>query len=172
MKRLVSILFAAALFMSVPLTGVVGAEPYASPAETGLLAPEPIELALLELVNRDRAAAGLSAVELDLSSLSVARQRAQEQIGQAALNHYDSFGQLAFARQLDSSLVSYRLAGENLARAGQITTANLQLVEDALMRSPTHRKNILEPAFDHLAVGVAYDANGAVTFAQIFRAAV
>ncbi len=48
--------------------------------------------------------------------------------------------------------------------------AMAERVEAALMDSPTHRDNILEPAFTRLAIGVAADASGRVALAQIFRA--
>jgi uncharacterized protein YkwD len=44
-------------------------------------------------------------------------------------------------------------------------------VEQALMRSPSHRQNILEPTFNRIAIGAATDSSGRVVFAQIFRAA-
>ncbi len=37
------------------------------------------------------------------------------------------------------------------------------------MKSPTHRKNILEERFSRAAIGMAADANGRVAFAEIFR---
>jgi uncharacterized protein YkwD len=37
------------------------------------------------------------------------------------------------------------------------------------MNSPAHRANILEPSFNHLAVGAATGPDGRLAFAEIFR---
>ena len=49
--------------------------------------------------------------------------------------------------------------------------ATIEDIEQALMQSPTHRHNILEPTFDRMAVGMAEGPNGQVAFVEIFRAA-
>ena len=44
-------------------------------------------------------------------------------------------------------------------------------LNDALMNSPTHRANILEPTFNRLAIGSAIGPDGRLAFAEIFRTA-
>ncbi len=127
------------------------------------------EQALVDLTNQDRAANGLPALELDPTMLSVARERAEQQLGSQALSHYDTNGQLIFAQLLSQADLSFELAGENLARAS-IDDANVtQRVEQALMQSPTHRKNILEPTFTRVAIGAAIDNTGEIAFAEVYR---
>ncbi len=140
-----------------------------TPALSTPAQPHPVERALFDLVNADRARNHLPALTVDLSLLPVARSRADSQLADGPLNHYDSHGQLAFVPMLAGSGISYTLAGENLARSSGPDSGVVQRVEDALMRSPTHRKNILDPTFTRLAVGAAWDQSGHVTFAQIFR---
>ncbi|MBA2448131.1 MAG: hypothetical protein H0V51_08905, partial [Chloroflexi bacterium] len=103
--------------------------------------------------------------------LGLARARAAAQLGQDALSHYDAAGQPVIAGLLAEGGVEYRLAGENLARWVVADPAGPERVQRALMDSPSHRKNILEPSFDWLAVGAATDASGRIAFAQIFREA-
>lgn len=134
-------------------------------------ASRPLESALLALTNADRASRALSPLELDPALLEIARARAAAQLTQADLDHYDASGQLAFVRLLALNGLDYTLAGENLARSPDVGAATPARVEQALMASPTHRKNILEPVFNRAAVGVAADDRGRVAFAQIFRAA-
>jgi len=127
------------------------------------------EQALVDLTNQDRAANGLPTLDLDLSMLPVARERAEQQLGSQALSHYDGSGQLIFAQLLTQANVTYTLAGENLARAS-VDDANVtQRVEQALMQSPTHRKNILEPTFKRVAIGAATDNTGEIAFAEVYR---
>jgi uncharacterized protein YkwD len=129
----------------------------------------PLELALLNLLNADRAANGLPALAFDASLLPVARARAEAQKPLPSLSHWDPDGQLAFVKLLSADGVDYQLAGENLARLTGPDNATATRAEDALMHSPTHRANILEPTFNRVAIGATTDGTGRVIFAQIFR---
>jgi uncharacterized protein YkwD len=132
--------------------------------------PEAIEIELFNLANRDRIAHGLPPLQLDHQLLEVARVRAAAQTNQSSLSHMDSAGQLAFVRLIADADVGYRLVGENLARVSTPPHTAAERAEAALMNSPAHRANILEPSFDTLVVGTAVDASGQIVFAQIFRA--
>ena len=133
-------------------------------------APDGIETELFNLANRDRATAGLPPLQMDYQLLDVARVRAAAQTNQTALSHVDGFGQLAFVRLISDTDVNYRLVGENLARVSNPAQTAPERAEEALMNSPAHRANILEPTFDSLVVGTAVDQRGQIVFAQIFRA--
>ena len=140
-----------------------------------LAAPAPMtesafEQQMVDLVNQDRAVNGLAPVNFDSSLLDTARQRAADQIPQPSLNHWDADGQLAFVKDLAAEGVTYSLAGENLARLSGLDDGTALRAEDALMHSPTHRANILEPTFSHIAVGATMDDSGRVILAQIFSA--
>ena len=127
------------------------------------------EQTLLELTNADRAANGLPALEFDVETLAIARERAAAQLGPNNLSHYDEHGLLAFVCLLKKDELRYGLAGENLARAGEDGGDTIGRIEVALMNSPTHRKNILEKRFSRAAIGMARDDNGRIAFAEIFR---
>jgi len=133
-------------------------------------APEGIEVDLFNLANRDRIANGLPSLQLDSQLLEVARVRASAQTNQMSLSHVDASGQLVFVRLISETDVNYRLVGENLARVSNPAQTAPERAEEALMNSPAHRANILEPTFDSLVVGAALDPNGQIVFAQIFRA--
>ena len=128
------------------------------------------EQQLLALTNADREQNGLPPLALDPTTLSVARERAATQLSAPSLSHYDANGQLAFAQLLERAGVAYSLAGENLARSSSLDSDVTERVEDALMHSPSHRKNILEQTFTQVAIGAATDAEGRISFAEIFRA--
>jgi len=127
------------------------------------------EQSLLDLTNADRVANGLPPLIADPELMGIARQRALSQLGTAPLNHYDADGSLAFVQLLTSARVAYQLAGENLARAAATDASVTERIEQALMKSPTHRKNILEKGFTRVAIGVALDDSGQITFAEIYR---
>lgn len=136
------------------------------PAVTNLISAEQ---ALLDLTNADRVANGLEPLDLDADALPVARERAEDQLGAPGLSHYGAEGQLVFARLLDDAQLTYQLAGENLARTSAADSGTTQRVEEALMQSPTHRKNILEPGFKRVAIGAATDGQGQLAFAEVYR---
>jgi|GEM_PF-745758 len=129
-----------------------------------------LEASLFDYVNAERAANGLAPVEFDPDLLPIARERAAEQIPLVGLSHYDAAGQLVFVTLLGAAGLEYRLAGENLARLGGDPRTAAARADWALMNSPTHRANILEPSFNRLAIGEATDGAGHIIFAQIFRA--
>jgi len=133
--------------------------------------PTDAELALLDLTNAERASNGLASVTFDQTMLRVARARAAAQIPDRPLSHYNSLGDLAFVGLLAEAGVSYSLAGENLARAAPADATVVAHLNDALMNSPTHRANILEPTFNRLAIGEAAPSIQRVAFAEIFRSA-
>jgi len=128
----------------------------------------PLEMALVDLANTDRVQNGLEPMAFDPALLPVARTRGAAQLSLASLSHYDAMGQLAFVTLLSDSAIPYRLAGENLARLanGEEVASRAEM---ALMNSPTHRRNILEPSFNLVAIGTALDDSGRLALAQIFR---
>lgn len=140
------------------------------PTETLALARADVKLSLVELTNGERTRHGLGRVEMDPALDEVAHARASSQLGSGPLSHYDAEGRLAFKGLMDNIGMEYLLAGENLARTPRTDQATPEAVIQALMLSPTHRRNILEPSFNRLAIGLATDPNGRVAIAQIFRA--
>jgi len=128
-----------------------------------------VEQTMLNLTNADRVANGLDPLEFDPETLTIARERAASQLGTPALTHYDANGDLVFVHLLADAHVGYQLAGENLARAGSADATVTGRVEQALMKSPTHRRNILERTFTRVAIGSATDGQGQLTIAEVYR---
>jgi len=141
-----------------------------SPSEPSFTLLVNAEQQLIDLTNTDRASNGVAPVEFDADTLPIARERAEMQLGSQSLNHYDANGQLVFAELLSQANLGYSLAGENLARAASSDPNITVRVEQALMQSPTHRKNILEKTFRRLAIGAATDTTtGQIAFAEVYR---
>jgi uncharacterized protein YkwD len=128
----------------------------------------PSEGALFRLINRDRVENGQQELLFAPDLLEVARQRARDQAGLAALSHHDADGRVAVVDLIKEAGVSYRLVGENLARFGGDEASRVSRAEAALMRSPGHRSNILNDRFQYIAVGAYPDSRGNTVFVQIF----
>lgn len=106
---------------------------------------------VVELVNAERAKAGLSALTLDLTASQAAQVRAAEI--RSSFSHTRPNGKNCFTALAEAG-VEYRAAGENIA-AGQRTPEE---VVTAWMNSEGHRKNILGSQFT--AIGVGYLEGG------------
>lgn len=120
-------------------------------------------LQILELVNAERANAGLSPLKLDLDITAAANIRAVE-IKQS-FSHTRPNGS-SFSTALTEQGVSYRRSGENIAW-GQKSP---EQVMNGWMNSDGHRANILNPNFENIGIGYYQDANGVNYWVQLFTA--
>jgi uncharacterized YkwD family protein len=134
----------------------------APPQETGATVPAAAEQQMLELVNRERAANGLRPLAADPELTRLARLKSQDMI---TLNYFDHQSP-TYGSPFDmmrAAGVSFRLAGENLAGAGTVTAAHT-----ALMNSPGHRANILNPGYTHIGIGTGVSGRFGLVFTQLF----
>lgn len=63
--------------------------------------------------------------------------------------------------------LTYARIGENIARMRKPDDPVRRAVE-GWIHSPSHRSNLLDPAFTETGIGVAVDAEGTVYFTQVF----
>lgn len=120
-----------------------------------------LEMQVLELVNKYRAENGLGKVEFDVSVKKAADKRAQEI--QSVFSHTRPDGRDCFS-VLSEYGISYRGAGENIAM-GQ---SSAHEVMNDWMNSDGHRKNILNPNFTKLGVGLHKGSDGRLYWSQLF----
>jgi uncharacterized protein YkwD len=112
---------------------------------------------LLRLANEARAQAGLTPLQADAGMTQAARAHAAAMVEQQQLSHQLP-GEPALAQRLATNC-SFHLdhAGENVAYAGSVTQAH-----QGLMRSPPHRENLLNPAYNIAGIGAVW--NGFVLY--------
>lgn len=115
---------------------------------------------VVDLVNEERAKAGLSEVKLDMDVTAAADVRARE-IKQS-FSHTRPDGS-SFSTVLQQQGVSYRGCGENIAW-GQRTP---EQVMNGWMNSEGHRANILNKNYKNIGVGF-YQENGVNYWVQLF----
>ena len=120
-------------------------------------------LEVLELVNKERAAAGLKALTLDASLSKVAENHSLDMAKNNYFSHTNLKGQSPFDR-LKNAGISYSTAGENIAM-GQKTP---QSVVSGWMNSSGHRANILNSNFGKMGLGTAPNNSGGYYWTQIF----
>jgi uncharacterized protein YkwD len=115
--------------------------------------------ALLAMVNGARASEGLPRVRRDERLDRVAHDQAEIMRERRTLSH-DASGAGMDERL---SAIALRSAGENGAHATDLSRAHR-----ALWRSPSHRENLLHPAFELVGIGIARDDDGSVWVCQVF----
>jgi uncharacterized protein YkwD len=109
---------------------------------------EAAEQEMLDLVNKERAKAGLGSVVFDVSLRDVARSHSKDMFVRGYFSHFTPEGVSPFDR-MEKAGINYTYAGENLALA-----PSTPLAMQGLMNSPGHKANILNRNFGKLGVGV------------------
>ncbi|WP_283244220.1 CAP domain-containing protein [Luoshenia tenuis] len=141
-------------------TATPSAQPTTTPEASGSMTA--LEQSMLNMVNEERAKQGLSALQVDPTVQKVARLKAQDMVNNNYFAHESpTYGDIG--SMLSRYGVSYRSAGENIAK-----NANVEKAHVALMNSAGHKANILGKGYTHVGIGIVTDANGYVTLAQVF----
>lgn len=140
------------------------AERVALPFKVATTRPRPdLEKQMLDLVNQERAAAGLRPVVADPELTEVARQHSADMFARGYFAHDTPEGLTPFDRMRQAN-VPFLTAGENLALA-----PTLQVAHTGLMNSPGHRANILRPQFGRLGIGIMDGGMRGLMVSQEFR---
>jgi uncharacterized protein YkwD len=122
-----------------------------------------LEAQMLELVNKERRAEGLTELSADEELAVVARKHSADMFERGYFSHVSPEGKDPFAR-INEQKIRYYTAGENLALA-----QTLQIAHDGLMNSPGHRANILRAGFGRLGIGILDGGIYGLMITQNFR---
>lgn len=117
---------------------------------------------MIELVNNERIAKGVVPLLSDKRLVEIARTHSTDMFIRRYFSHYDPDGHDVVYR-LEQKEYSFTAAGENLAYAPDVMTAH-----KGLMNSAGHRKNILDPTFSRIGVGVIDSGIYGRMYTQIF----
>ena len=118
---------------------------------------------VVNLVNSERTAQGLTALQKDSRLAALAQQKAEDMAKNQYFSHTSPTYGSAFD-MLKAAGYSYKTAGENIAM-GQKSAAS---VMDGWMHSSGHRANILHTSYEKIGVGYAVSADGTPYWVQIF----
>lgn len=110
------------------------------------------ELIMLQLINKTRSEYDLPPLVLDPTIRSVAIAHSQDMLVREFFDHANPDREMPWDR-LKKGGIDFGRAGENLAKASTVYIAH-----KALMESESHRRNILDPRFTRIGIGVI--ANG------------
>jgi uncharacterized protein YkwD len=126
-------------------------------------APGSVVQQVVTLVNQERAKVGVGPVALHPSVTNAAQGHSDYQAAANTMTHTGAGGTDAGDR-IAASGYAWRAWGENIA-AGQPDAAS---VMQAWMNSAGHRKNILDPHFTDIGVGLAYSTGGVPYWTEDF----
>jgi uncharacterized protein YkwD len=126
--------------------------------------PRPdLEAKMLELINNERAKEGLHPLKADPQETLVGRAHSRDMFANGYFAHVNLEGKDPFDRMKEANL-HFKAAGENLALA-----QTLEIAHDNLMKSPGHRKNIMNPAFNRVGIGIEDGGFYGLMISQEFR---
>jgi uncharacterized YkwD family protein len=120
------------------------------------------EQQMITLVNQARVQNHVAVLKVDMQLTNVARVKAQDMID----NKYFSHNSPKYGSPFDMMKnfgVKYIKAGENIAG-----NQSVQNAFNALMNSPGHRKNILDPSFTNIGIGIKSGGPYGNMFSQMF----
>ncbi len=109
---------------------------------------EAAEIKMLRLVNEERAKVGAPALVKDQTIVPVARAHSRDMWVRGYFSHENPDGKDPFDR-MKAGGVKFIYAGENIALA-----PNVDVSHKGLMNSPGHKRNILDPNFRRVGIGI------------------
>ena len=148
---------------------VVSPAPAPTPVPTQTLPPIPAVTALtadeqlmVDMINQERLAAGINPVKADLRLTAVGRAKANDMKVNNYFDHTSpTYGSpWAMMQQVG---ITVRWAGENISGNKSVSSSMA-----ALMQSPGHKANILDPRFTDVGVGIAYGSAYGNLYVQEF----
>jgi uncharacterized protein YkwD len=113
---------------------------------------------LLDLVNRERATEGLVPLALRDDVAAIAGAWTRRMAADGRLGHNN-----AYFRPSTMDRIGAELIGENVAAAPSLDEAH-----QALMNSPHHRDNIMNPAFRQVGISVVHTAGNKLFLTEDF----
>lgn len=177
-----SILFGISLFSMIPGWSIGNplSVAQAAPAPRQQLAMSPqmtkeqaIQKLALDLVNRDRAAAGLPPVQVDPLLSKVAQDHANDMLSQKYFSHYSSNGKSPedrLAAAGGTGNPSENIVMRYNTRFNYINIQQLEEFQAQWMNSTLHHRNLMNPKHQKFGYGLAIDRSSGKTFAvQLFN---
>lgn len=165
-----------AVLLYLPLAwGQMRTQSGALSRKSGIIHPKGLERRIFQLTNEARLKNRLRPLDLDNSLALKAREKSDDMLNKNYFSHSSPEGKTLKDRMQEEKPASFRTIsriGENIYMGARFDYAvdiktQARLIVDGWMTSPGHRRNILDPTYTHLGVGVA--AKGKMCYAtQIF----
>ena len=158
----IAVLLAALLHL--PLAwGQVRITSGASSRSSGILHPKELERRIFQLTNEARRKNGLPSLDSDNDLAVKARAKSDDMLTNNYFSHTSPEGKTIKDRMQEEKPASFKTIsriGENIYMGSRFdysvdVKTQARMIVDGWMTSPGHRRNILDPNYTHLGVGVA-----------------
>lgn len=130
------------------------------------IAVQAVDNPLITYTNQSRSESDLDPVLYNSILTLAAQDKAEDIINNQYFEHTRSDGKQPWDFMKENGY-SYRFAGENLA----IGYSDYAQMHEALLNSPTHRRNILNSRYNEIGIGVAeglYEGDEVVVVVEMF----
>lgn len=171
---IIAILSAAAFAQSVnpshlSLRAGTGVERVPAVSDTAITpaAVRALEKDAFQLINTERALAGLSALKWSDKIANVARLHSNNMADYNFFSHKGLDGLMVDDRAAKLNMGAWSAIGENIAFMKGYEQPVAMAVEKWL-ESPGHKKNLLNPDWTETAIGLAVTSDGKYYFTQVF----
>ena len=120
------------------------------------------EKVMFAFVNEERVKFGAKPLVWNENLAKIGRNHSKDMFMRGYFSHFSPEGK-DVGNRLDEAGIDYTAAGENLALAPTVSRAHTGLVN-----SPGHRRNILDPSFGEIGIGVVDGGVYGKMFTQVF----
>ncbi|MGI8638759.1 MAG: CAP domain-containing protein [Pyrinomonadaceae bacterium] len=127
------------------------------------------EYQIFEFVNAERHRSGLNDLDWDENLARMARVYSEKMVRENFFEHADLNGKTVVDRAQDARIKNWRKIGENLFFCEGFRSFDNVAVR-GWMKSPTHRKNILDGDWTATGIGIAESNDGRIYITQVFLA--
>lgn len=117
---------------------------------------------MLDLINQERAKAGVGQLKVDPQLQKMAQVKSDEMVAKSYFSHTSPTYGSPFD-MMKTFGISFTSAGENIAGNSSVDAAHT-----ALMNSPEHKANILNSSFTYIGIGITSSSTYGKIFAQDF----
>ncbi len=148
---------------ALALLGVILLAPAAESLEPSERSPEQVE----QRINRVRVDRHLKPLRRSRELARAAQQHADDMARNGYLSHTNLEGRNPLERVQTAGIEGFRLLAENIGESN-IAGDRIAAVIEAWLASTAHRKNLLNPAFNHTGIGAAETPDGRSLFVQLF----
>jgi len=150
-----------AILAMIP-AALLGMVAIAAPAQAATVSFTTLQTQVVSLSNKERVKAGCAGLRVNAELLWAARGHSKYMATTGKFSHAGTAGSTFIARA--------KAAGYTAARSENIAWGYRSAAEvvNAWMKSPGHRRNLLDCGAKTFAVGVVYSANGTPYYTQDF----
>jgi len=153
----------------VPVTEVSSEERSRVPLPQREVTGKELEEGILQAINRAREEKGLSPLKENLQLQEVARRHSEDMANRHFFGHLDLSGRDVIGRLQAEGIKDFTAAGENIFTGKKIGDP-VQITVGEWLKSPSHRKNLLNPRYTVGGAGIAWGEQETIYVTQVYLA--